>query len=183
MSVKGKVPSRYPEDRLLEEDLGRWWVLHTKPNCERQVATYLLYRNISYYLPLYLKRSRFGNLGRFRTTETPLFNGYLCIAIEKEEHRLLYDSKKFVRIIRVDDQETFVRELQGISKAIKMEEELRVQDGLLPGKRVLILDGPLKGTEGVVVRRRGERQFGLSVKMFNQTVLVKLDHLTQVEVL
>jgi transcriptional antiterminator RfaH len=183
MTVKGKVPSRYPEDRLLAEDLGRWWVLHTKPNCERQVATYLLYRGISYYLPLYHKRSRFGNLGRFRTTETPLFNGYLCIALDRHEHNLLYDSKKFVRIIKVDDQETFVRELQGISRAVEMEEDLRVQHGLLPGKKVLILDGPLAGTEGVVVRRRGERQLGLSVKMFNQTVLVKLDPLTKVEVL
>lgn len=183
MDPKEKAPSRYPEDRPLADDLGRWWVLHTKPNCERQIATYLWYRGISYYLPLYRKRARFGNLGRFRTTETPLFNGYLCIALDKEEHSLLYDSKKFVRIIKVDDQATFVRELEGVSKAVEMEEDLRVQHGLLPGKKVLILDGPLTGTEGVVVRRRGERQLGLSVKMFNQTVLVKLDPLTKVEVL
>lgn len=181
MLVNGSVPARFPEDRDLEEDLGLWWVIHTKPNCEKQVATYLLNRSISYFLPLYLKKSRFGNLGRIRTSEVPLFSGYLCFALDRQQHTLLYDTKKFVRIIKVDDQESFIKELKNVSTAIKTEQDIQVRAGLVPGRRVLILDGPLQGTEGVVVKRRGERQLALSVNMFNQTVLVKLDPFTRVE--
>jgi transcription antitermination factor NusG len=179
--LNGSVPARFPEDRDLEEDVGLWWVIHTKPNCEKQVATYLLNRGISYFLPLYLKKTRFGNLGRIRTSEVPLFTGYLCLALDRPQHTLLYDTKKFVRIIKVDDQESFVKELKGVAAAVKTEQDIQVRAGLVPGKRVLILDGPLEGTEGVVVKHRGERRLALSVHMFNQTMLVNLDPLTRVQ--
>lgn len=180
---KREVPTRYPEDRSLEDDLGNWWVLHIKPNCEKMVAAYLLSRNVSYYLPRYRQKSRVGSLKRFRIIEAPLFRGYLCFALAKENHNLLYGSKKLVRIIQVEDQERFVRELHAVAKAVETGDELVVQSGLIPGKRVVILSGPLEGTEGVIVRRRGERQLALSVQMFNQTVLVRLDPYTELEIL
>ncbi|MGO9569813.1 MAG: transcription termination/antitermination protein NusG [Desulfomonilaceae bacterium] len=179
--VKETVKARHPEDRPLDEDLGAWWVMHVKPNCEKQVATYLLNRNISYYLPLYQRKTKVGYWHRIRTTEVPLFSGYLCFALDRERHNLLYDTKKLVRIIKVDDQERFVKELHAISRAIETGEDLLVKPGLVPGRRVLILSGPLEGAEGVVVRRRTERQLALSVQMFNQSVLVKLDPWTKIE--
>ncbi len=181
MTLQETIPARYPEDRPLVEDLGSWWVLHIKPNCEKRVATYLLNRNISYYLPLYQRKTKVGYWGRTRTTEVPLFSGYLCFALDRERHNLLYDTKKLVRIIKVDDQERFVKELHAIVQAIETGEDLLVKPGLVPGRRVLILSGPLEGTEGVVVRRRTERQLALSVQMFNQSVLVKLDSWTKIE--
>jgi transcription antitermination factor NusG len=167
--------SRFPEGRSLEADLGRWWVLHTKPNCEAGMANYFMRRNISYYLPLIIKSARVGGLKRIRTTIAPLFRGYLCFALDKKEHSLLYDTKKFVGIIQVEDQERFVRELTGISKAIMTEEDLWVVNGIVPGKRVYIGSGPFEGHEGVVVRRSKKQRLALSVHMFNQSVLVNLD--------
>lgn len=183
MSEKMKVPSRYPEDRPLSVDSGQWWVLHTKPNCEKRVASYLVSRQIPYYFPQVTVKERYGNLGRVRFNDIPLFRGYICFALDKENHGLLYDSKKLVRIIKVDDQERFVRELEAVAKAVESEQELLVKPGLVPGKRVLILSGPLKDTEGVIVRKRKKQSLALSVHMFNQTVLVDLDPLTDVEVL
>ncbi|MGB6064862.1 MAG: transcription termination/antitermination NusG family protein [Desulfomonilaceae bacterium] len=179
--VKETVKARYPEDRPLDEDLGAWWVMHVKPNCEKQVATYLLNRNISYYLPLYQRKKKVGYWRRIRTIQAPLFSGYLCFSLDREKHHLLYDSKKLVRIIKVDDQERFVSELHAIARAIETGEDLLVKPGLVPGRRVLILSGPLEGTEGVVVQRRAERQLALAVQMFNQSVLVKLDPFTKIE--
>lgn len=181
MIVRDVVPARYPLDRPLDEDLGSWWVLHTKPNCERMVATFLLHRNIGYYLPLYQRRIRLGSFKRTKTSEVPLFRGYVCFALDKERHGLLYDSKKFVRIIRVDDQDRFVKELQSVVTAVESGRDLTVRSGLIPGRRAVIMSGPLSGTEGVVVRRKGENQLALSVKMFNQSVLVRLDSGTEVE--
>lgn len=180
---KTSIPARYPEGRPLDQDLGEWWVMHTKPNCERKVASYLLHREISYYLPLYKRVSKIGYFKRIRETEAPVFSGYLCFALEKEKHTLLYDTTKFVRIIPVQDQERFVHELGAIARAIETGKDLHVQPGFVPGKRVLILSGPMEGTEGVVVRSRLERQLALSVKMFNQTVLLKLDPETKVKAL
>jgi transcription antitermination factor NusG len=180
---KTTIQARYPLDKPLDEDLGSWWVMHIKPNCERKVASYLLHRQISYYLPLYKRRSKVGYFKRIRETEAPLFGGYLCFALDREKHSLLYDTQKFVRIIKVEDQENFVRELNAIAKAIETGEDLLVEPGLVPGKRVLILSGPMEGIEGVIVRRHRERQLALSVKMFNQSVLLTLDPFTKVQTL
>lgn len=175
--------SRYPEERPLDEDIGSWWVMHIKPNCEKKIAAYFLSRNISYYLPLYKRRTRVGGLKRIREVEVPLFSGYICFALDREKHVLLYDTQKFVRIIKVEDQSAFVGELDAVARAIASGEELIVKPGLVPGKRVRILSGPLEGIEGVIKRGRTERQFALSVQMFNQSVVVTLDSSTQLELI
>ena len=88
-----------------------------------------------------------------------------------------------VRIVEVDDQKRFVEELQAVAKAVEAGDDLLVESGLAPGKKVRVLSGPLEGTQGTIVKRRKERQLALSVHMFNQTVLVKLDLNTKVEIL
>ncbi|MBI5571420.1 MAG: hypothetical protein HY914_15865 [Desulfomonile tiedjei] len=183
MIPKETIPTRYPDDRSLDADLGAWWVMHIKPNCEKKMASYLMTRNVSYYFPTYTRKTRVGNLGRMRLAAVPVFKGYICFALSKEDHHLLYGTDKLVRIIKVEDQESFVKELSAVARAIASGEHLAIRGGLVPGKRVLILAGPLEGTEGVVVGKPQVRQLALSVEMFNQTVLVRLDPLTPVEVL
>ncbi len=181
MSERVAVISRYPEDRPLDDDLGLWWVLHVKPNCEKKMANYLLNRAVSYYLPILKQQVRFGNLRRIRRVEAPLFRGYLCFALEKEDHNLLYGTKKFVRIIEVKDQAGFVNELKAVARAIETQEHLHVWPGIVPGTKVMILSGPLSGFQGMLVQSRTEKELALSVKMFNQTVMVRLDPLTELE--
>ncbi len=183
MTKKSEIPARYPNDRPLDEDLGCWGVLHVKPNCEKMVARYLLNRNISYYFPLYRKKSRVRYFKRFKITEVPLFRGYLCFALPKKDYNLLRDSKKLVRIVGVDDQERFVKELQAVAKAVETGDDLLVETGLVAGKRVLVLSGPLEGTQGTIVKRRKERHLAISVHMFNQTALLRLDPSTKLEIL
>jgi hypothetical protein len=175
------VPQRYPKDRPLHEDLGSWCVMHVKPNCEKKVAAYLRNRDIGYYLPLYVKKRNVGYFRRIRTTEVPLFRGYLCVVLGKGEQRCLYGSGTFLRIIQVEDQDRFVRELGAVARAIETEDDLILRPGLAPGKSAVILSGPLKGMEGVIVGRNPSRRLALSVQMFNQTVLVRLDPLVEVE--
>ncbi len=176
MTVRDTVPTRFPEDRPLDEDLGCWWVMHIKPNCEKKVAAYLLHRKISYYFPLYKEKRTLGYFRATKVVEVPLFRGYLCFALDKEDHNLLYDTSKFVRIIKVEDQERFVNELSSVAKAIDAGNELVVRPGLVPGKKVRISSGPLEGAEGVVIGRPHGRQLALSIRMFNQTVLVQAGH-------
>ena len=75
-----------------------------------------------------------------------------------------------------------LKKLTAVARAIETGEELLIQPGLVPGRKVYIASGPLEGAEGVIVGRR-HKQLALSVQMFNQSVLVKLDQFTKVEVL
>jgi transcription antitermination factor NusG len=83
--------------------------------------------------------------------------------------------------MEVEDQQGFVDELNAVARAIETQEYLAVHPGLVPGKEVRILSGPLQGLEGILVQRKADKQLALSVKMFSQTVLVKLDPFTKLE--
>lgn len=103
------------------------------------------------------------------------------MALDRRAHSLLYGSKKWVRIIKVPDQEQFVREMENIDQALAKDVEAIVCPGLTIGKRAIVRSGPLRGVEGVYLRRRGRPQLGLKVTFFNQTVNVWLDPYTRLE--
>ncbi len=176
------VPSRFPVDRPIDDDTGRWWVLQSKPNRDWKLATYLRNREISYYMPLYDSRIKFGSFGREKVVRAPLFKGYLCVALDRERHSLLYDSHDFARIIEIKDQATFVKELQSVSRVTTTEQDLQVKAGVLKGRTALIASGPLKGVEGVVVSRAKKGKFAISISMFNRTLILNVNPFTDLEI-
>ena len=182
MRFSEDIPSRYPEGKPLEEDLGLWWVIHSKPNREWKLARYLLNQEISYYMPLCDRKIKIGRL-REKITKAPLFKGYLCFALNREKHWRLYDTHDFARIIQVKEQNSFVKELQSVSKVLEVEQDLLVKPGLLKGRRVVVTSGPLQGVEGIVVGRSNKGRFAITVEMFNRTVIVNVDPLTDLEIL
>ena len=113
----------------------------------------------------------------------PLFRGYICFALHKDKHPILYDSRDFVRILEVPNQETFVRELESVAIALKVGKDLFVRSGLATGKKVIVVSGPFKGVEGVVTRHSKKGQIALTVEMFNRTVLINLDEFTDVDMI
>jgi transcription antitermination factor NusG len=175
------IPYRFPEGRALEDDTGYWWILHSKPNREWKLAKYLLNHEISYYLPIYNRKTRVGHFQREKIIPTPLFRGYVCFALDRENHGLLYETHDFVRIINVKDQDRFVQELELVSRAIESGQDLFVAPGIVKGRRVQIMSGPLKGAEGVIAGRSKKGQFAITVEMFNRSVIVNVDPFTNLE--
>jgi len=177
------IPSRFPEDMSLEDHMGLWWILHVKPNCEWKLARYLLRHEISYYFPLYDRKIKVGYLRRERITQAPLFRGYICFALDREKHVLLYNTHDFTRIIQIKDQEKFIRELQFVTKALSTGRDLLVKPGILKGRKVIVASGQLQGVEGIVVGRTKKGRFAITVEMFNRTVIVNVDPFTDLELL
>lgn len=181
MLVHNGVPSRFPTDRSIDDDMGRWWVLQTKPNRDLKLAGYLMKQGVGYYMPLYDHEIKYGSLGRVRVVRAPLMKGYLCVALEKGNHKQLYSSHDFARIIEVKDQASFVKELQSLHLVTENEQDLEVQPGLLKGRSAHIVSGPLKGVQGVVLNRSRKGKFAISVPMFYRTVVLNVDPLTSIE--
>lgn len=175
------VPSRFPTDRSIADDTGLWWVLQTKPNRDLKLARYLMKQEIGYYLPLYDFKIKYGSLGRVRVVRAPLMKGYLCVALDKSNHKQLYNSHDFSRIIEVKDQASFVKELQSLHLVTENEQDIEVQPGLLKGRAAHIVSGPLKGVQGVVLSRVRKGQFAISVPMFNRTVVLNVNRMTNLE--
>jgi transcription antitermination factor NusG len=183
MKPSESIPGRYPSDRSLEDDLGSWWVIHVKPNREWKVAKYFLHHEITYYLPLYDRKTKVGYLKREKIVKAPLFRGYLCFALEKGQHGLLHECHDYVRIIDIPDQYKFVQEMEHVSKALDTCQDLFVKPGIVKGRKVLIASGPMEGVVGIVSGRSKKGQVALTVEMFNRTVIVNTDQFTNLEIL
>ena len=57
LRIEENPPPRWPEERPLEDELGKWWVVRTKSRNEKALAWDLVRLDISYYLPQITRRT------------------------------------------------------------------------------------------------------------------------------
>ena len=166
---------RYPEERPLSADAGKWKVAFLKSRREKHFASELKLRAIGYYLPLYVKRARRKDNGKERKSLLPLFPGYLAFVGGPDSLLKLQDNSDLVSVINVVDQSRFVRELDQIRTILDKNVTLRLHKGMAPGARVKVRSGALQGLEGVVVHDENESRLVVGIEMFAQSVSVKID--------
>lgn len=150
---------------------GWWWVAQVKPQHEKRVAQALVgIEDLGWYLPMYVPDST----ERKKPTPTPLLNGYIfaCCNSDKAFCKLddLRGPRSVQRIIRVNDQRRFVRELSSLHRATVAG---TVRPYRLPvvGQRCRITRGPLEGTEGKLIRTTARSLFVLGVENFGAAEL------------
>jgi hypothetical protein len=166
---------RFPENRPLEADRGKWKVAYLKSRREKQFAVDLMRKGISYYLPLYVKAIRRKDNGKQRKSVLPLFPGYMAFACGPEVLRGLHGQEDLVSVINIIDQEKFMRELDQVKTLLDRNVALRPRNGITPGARIKVLAGALEGLEGIVIKEENETRFVVNVEMFGQSVSAKID--------
>jgi len=160
--VNENPPARYP-DRDFSESTKPWWVVKLKPRQEKACAFDFIEEGIEYYLPLYTKVTRRRDNNKPRKSILPLFPGYICFTADRSHD--VYSSKRMVRLIEIQNQKKFIRELSQIRQIL--ENNLPIQplnESFSPGEEVLVKYGPLKGITGTIQTVMGERKLILSVE-------------------
>jgi transcription antitermination factor NusG len=152
---------------------GRWWVAHTKARCEKAFAFDLLARRIAYFLPM-VERVRFSG-GRRRHALMPLFPGYVFFRGGREDRYRALITDRLCQVIDVVDQERLARELAHLARALSAAVPLDPYPFAAVGRRCRVAAGPLRGVEGVVVRREGTDRLVLEVAMLGQGAAMEID--------
>lgn len=163
---------RWPADRPLADDLGRWWVARVKPRNEKALAWELADLGVGYYLPLLVQRTIRRDNRKPRKSILCAFPGYLSLAGYQERKTEILRTGRIINVIRVDDQERFVRELDQVQKVFARSSAVGVQEGLAVGRRAVIVSGPMEGVEGVITRLSRPQKVFLNVEIFNRAVSV-----------
>jgi len=158
---------------VIPEDDRSWVVVHTKPRCEKKLADYAIREKIHYYLPQ-IKREKVYQRRKVSTT-LPMFSGYIFMILNHQQKQSVAISGLSVSFIRVPLQKELVDELSyiyyGRTKKAAFEPSLWLSKGL----EVMITDGPLKGTMGVVESHEKIHEVRLQVNILRQAVMVKVD--------
>ena len=93
-----------------------------------------------------------------------------------EQQRIeLLRTNRVANMIEVKDQDKFVRELSEIERALSSGEVLKPHKYIEAGQRCRVIEGSLKGTEGIAISTRTGTRLVLQVDMLGQAASVEID--------
>jgi transcription antitermination factor NusG len=154
-----------------------WMPVRTKPRCEKKVAEYCEAHQIEYYLPLLRRLHRYEK----RTAEffVPMFPSYIFCALNDKLYSQLVRSNAVLFRIPLDgfDEEHLIEELDALRAFEKMakEADIVVNPKIIPGVLVEVVSGPMKGTKGVVERRKGKVSITINIELLGQSATMDID--------
>lgn len=148
----------------------QWFVVHTKPRCEKKLAEYSKQYEINYYLPL-MDSIRVYKNKKVKFTK-PMFSGYVFIKCTPEERRELTITGYVAYWLPVQDQMELVNDLQQIHAGRELGVEFIRADFLEKGTKVEIIKGPFAGIIGYVEDQKDVKDVRLQVSLLREAVSV-----------
>lgn len=150
-----------------------WFVAHTRPRCEKKVASVASDEQLPCTLPLY--RSVRQYRGKRIVFLKPLFPGYVFLKLRDSDVSRFRQNKYIANLLSVVDQPEFERQLADILTALESEIEVRLAPHIGPGARVRIRSGPLRGMEAWVEERNGMLEALLRLDFIGQAAAVRVN--------
>lgn len=152
----------------------RWYAAYTCPRHEKSVAEQLTGRGVEFYLPLYETVSRWKD--RRVRLSLPLFPGYVFVRIPLCERLRVLGVPSVVRLVGFNGRpaplpEEEIQSLRNGLGALRTEPH----PFLKAGRRVRIVQGPLQGLEGVLLRRKGRCRLVISLDLIQRSICVDVD--------
>jgi len=158
----------------LPEHAALWFAAYTTPRHEKAVVRQLSVRQVPSFLPLYTSVRRWKN-GCQVAVEQPLFPGYVFVHIPPRQS---------VRVLQVPGVVSIVGNGREPS-ALPAQEIESLREGLAlrcyephpyltAGDKVRIVEGPLAGMAGVLIRRKNSLRVVLTLDLIMQSVAVEI---------
>jgi transcription antitermination factor NusG len=152
-----------------------WYVLHTRPRCEKRAAAVCQERDIRHCLPLHRSEPRRKKGQRRYSFDVPLFPGYMFACCDDGERYQIMRTNHLVRTIDVVDQAQLLSELRNIYLAANSDASLTLYPQLRRGRYVRVIAGPLTGVTGRISRRKEGLRLVLNVSILGTAVAAELD--------
>lgn len=151
-----------------------WYAVYTFPRHEKSVQEHFLLRSLSTYLPLYESRSQWKD--RVVKLQLPLFPGYVFVRIPLQQRVRVLEVPGVVRLVGFNGHPAVLpdEEIEALQRSLAFR-RAQPHPYLATGKRVRIKSGPLRGLEGVVVRRKGNLRIVVSIDSILRSVALEIE--------
>jgi len=159
-------------------DFLKWYAVHTSSRHEETVHMRLEAKEIPVFLPKIEKWS--SRKDRKKRIRVPLFNGYLFINVHLDKYTWLHVLKTpgVARIVGNQNEPVPIPDEQIDSIRILLNNDVMLNPVpyLKIGQRVRIVNGPLTGVEGILVRTSpGKNKLVVSVDLLQRSLCVELN--------
>jgi transcription termination/antitermination protein NusG len=153
----------------------QWFAAYTTPRHEKHVGEVLAERNIESFLPLY-RTVRQWKKSSPVTLELPLFPCYLFVRINRAARGAVLSLPGVVSIVGSTKEPWPLPQLE--VEALRLGARLGRAEPhpyLRVGQRVRIKSGLMAGVEGILVRKKNEFRFVLTLEAIMRSVAVEVD--------
>ncbi len=151
-----------------------WYALYTKPRHEFKAALQIEEAGVQYYMPT-IKRLKQWSDRKKKVTE-PLLRGYIFIFSNEKGRITALEQESVVRCVFDHGRPAVIPDwqIQNIKNLLSNEGDFFVNEGLVPGAKVIIKEGPFEGVIGRVREDVNGKTLAVSLELLNRTIIAKL---------
>ena len=156
----------------------KWFVFYTKSRQEKKVNDLLIKKGFDSYLPLQTVMRQWSD--RKKKIEVPLFNSYIFVSVEEHVIQEVLQIPGIAWNIRMNGKPAVLHptELETIKRFIEtgLHIEASGESGKFSiGDKVKVMDGPLRGSHGILVDNQNKHFFSMLLESIGQVITVQID--------
>lgn len=153
----------------------KWYAVHSRAQHEKRIAYELERRAIHSFLPTYRSLRRWKD--RRVELDFPLFPGYLFVLLDVRERLRVLEVPGVVHLVSFGGQPYAIPkgEIEALQAVLRTSQKVSPHPYLTTGRRVRIRYGPLKGAEGLLLRKKKHCRLVLSIHLITSSVSVEVD--------
>lgn len=157
------------------EGLQQWFAVQVWVGRERLSAVHLRTRGYDVLLPCYRELRRWSD--RVRKVERALFSGYVFCRSHGDALGKIVTSPGVIRIVGVGGAPMAIPEpeMAAIQRIVTAQLDAKPCPFVQAGQRVRIVVGPMRDTEGLVLRTKSGSRVVVSISLLQRSVAVDVD--------
>ncbi|HSP89001.1 MAG TPA: UpxY family transcription antiterminator [Ignavibacteriaceae bacterium] len=174
----------YERANTLSDVNQRWWfALYTKPRSEFKAAEQIEGAGIKYYLPTITKLKQWSD--RKKKITEPLLRGYIFIFGNEKERIISLEQYSVVRCLTEAGRPAKIPEwqIENLKKMLSTNSDVLVKEGLVPGVRIRIKEGPFEGVIGTLQEIDKEKTLAVTIDLLNRSVVAYLPKESIIEII
>ena len=158
-----------------------WYAVHTRSRHEDRVHIGLTQKSFHTFLPKIEVWSK--RIDRRKKIMIPMFPGYLFVELFSLDNQTKLDVLKTFGVVRILGKPKGAEpipvpysKIEAIQRIIQSKVEIQQIQYPKVGEPALIIDGPFKGIEGVVISTDYRKElFVISIELLQRSVAIKLE--------
>jgi transcription antitermination factor NusG len=158
-----------------EHDLNlRWYAAQTVARHEKRIFEYLQCREIEAFLPLFRTARRWQD--RTAKVDLPLFPGYVFVRIDIRERLRVLELPGVNSFVAFGSGPVPLPDSELVALRLGVQALRAVPHPFLnAGDRVRVIAGPMRGIEGILVRKKDALRVVINVATIMKAVAVEVD--------
>jgi transcription antitermination factor NusG len=157
----------------------KWLVVYVASRKEKSTLRHLQKLGVDCYLPVVNRLQQWSD--RKKWVEFPMFTGYLFVRPDATERDAVLELPGVVCYLQFNKSDAVVRNKEiEILKQIEVSgyysESIHTPEDYNLGEKLIVLEGPLKGNQVILIRKSNEFNFLVSIEALGQSVKLNLPY-------